>query len=229
MKKIIASTIFIFFAITSYSKSFTLESVGTSILGGSSDGGSFNLDDTLGMQDQILGDYMKGSADFNKALVIIMDAYDLKDESSKLQAQQEFLNGSDISSSNFNDNMKEVAILHKDSVKIIESKISSGASLDDIGKKKLATAYAPFFSGLVKTGLAAKLGMDTFKSIKSEGTKNPMILTKFSGLATIVKEVGTSLPKMIKTSNLLMKYGKDNGIEIPAEVKEQQADLSGMF
>ena len=51
MKKIIASTIFIFFAITSYSKSFTLDSVGSSLLGGSSDGGSFNLDDTLGMQD----------------------------------------------------------------------------------------------------------------------------------------------------------------------------------
>ena len=91
-------------------------------MGGSS-GGSFNLDDSLGVQDQILGDYMQGSADFNKALVIIMDAYDLKDESSKLEAQQEFLDGSDISSSNFNDNMKEVAILHKDSVKIIEGKV----------------------------------------------------------------------------------------------------------
>lgn len=227
MTKQLSIIIILFFSIISSVKAFTLESVGSSILGGSS--GSFNLDDSLGAQDQILGDYMQGSADFNKALVIIMDAYDLKDESSKLEAQQEFLDGSDISSSNFNDNMKEVAVLHKDSVKIIEGKISSGVLLDDAGKKKLATAYPPFFSGLVKTGLAAKLGMDTFKAIKSEGMKNPMILTKFTGLATIVKEVGTSLPKMIQTSNLLMKYGKDNGIEIPSKVKEQQSDLSGMF
>lgn len=228
MYKQIVAIFIIFFSLTFYVKAFTLDSVGSSLLGGDS-GSAFNMDDTLGMQDQILGDYMKGSADFNKALVIIMDAYDLKDESSKLQAQQEFLDGSDISSSNFNDNMKEVAILHKDSVKIIEGKISSGASLDAAGKEKLATAYPPFFSGLVKTGLAAKLGMDTFKSIKDEGAKNPMILTKFTGLATIVKEVGTSLPKMIQTSSLLMKYGKDNGIEIPSEVSEQQSDLSGMF
>ena len=228
MLKQLVGIIFILFSTITYSKAFSLESVGSSLLGGDSDS-SFNMDDTLGMQDQILGDYMKGSADFNKALVIIMDAYDLKDESSKLQAQQAFLDGSDISSSNFNDNMKEVAILHKDSVKIIENKISSGASLDAAGKAKLSTAYPPFFSGLVKTGLAAKLGIDTFKQIKDEGAKNPLILTKFVGLATIVKEVSTSLPKMIETSSLLMKYGKDNGIEIPSEVNDQQADLSGMF
>jgi len=226
LKNIIFNFVFIFIFSTNVN-SITLD-LGSTLLGDSG-GGNFNLDETLELQDQILTDYLKGSSEFNKALVIIMDAYDLKDESAKLQSQQNFLDGSDIETSNFKDNMKEVAVLHKDSVKIIENKISSGAKLDDAGKAKLATAYPPFFSGLVKTGLAVKLGLDTFKSIKDEGKKNPMILTKFSNLMVIAKEVGTSMPKMIKTSSLLINYGKDNGIEIPSEAKKQQSDLSGMF
>lgn len=202
---------------------------GASSLLGSGGDSAFNLDESVGLQNQVLSDYLVGSAEFNKALVIIMDAYNLKDESSKLKAQQKFLDGGDIESSGFNDNMKEVAVLHKDSIEVIKGKISSGTALDEAGKAKLANAYPPFFSGLFKTGLAVKTGLDTFKSIKDEGAKNPLILTKFVGLATIAGEVGTSLPMMIETSSLLMKYGKDNGIEIPAETKKQQADLSGMF
>ena len=61
---------------------------GASSLLGSGCYSSFNLDESVGLQNQVLSDYLVGSAEFNKALVIIMDAYNLKDESSKLKAQE---------------------------------------------------------------------------------------------------------------------------------------------
>ena len=91
LKNIFFNFIFIFIFSTNVN-AITLD-LGSTLLG-ESGGGNFNLDETLDLQDQILTDYLKGSSEFNKALVIIMDAYDLKDESAKLQSQQNFLDGS---------------------------------------------------------------------------------------------------------------------------------------
>ena len=46
---------------------------------------ALSMGDALEMQNSTLFEFLKGSADFNKALIIILDAYVLKKESDELK------------------------------------------------------------------------------------------------------------------------------------------------
>ena len=196
-------------------------------LAAASNENSANMGAALEMQNSTMFEFLKGSVDFNKALIIILDAYGLKNESNKLRAQQVFLETADINSSSFSSNIKEVSILHNNSVEIITAKINSGTKLDAQAKQKLSTAYPPFYAGLAKTTGAVLLGIQTFSNIKEGGDGLSMIANLVS-LAFIVNEVSSALPNMIKCSNLLMQYGKENNLEIPDSIKKQQKDINDL-
>ena len=189
---------------------------------------SLGIDQALEMQNSTVLEFLRGSADFNRALVIIFDAYGMKKEVEVLKAQQNFLETGDMTSSNFNSNMKQVSVIHAQSVDFIAGKIKSGAELDSNAKQKLSEAYTPFYSGLAKTSLAVFVGIQNFNEIKG-GSDNPAAtIANLISLGFIVNEVATSLPRMIKASNLLIKYGEDNNIPIPDEVKKQQQDINSL-
>tara|TARA_B100000787_G_C16197663_1_gene302104 strand:- start:139 stop:1110 length:972 start_codon:yes stop_codon:yes gene_type:complete len=186
-----------------------------------------SMGQALEMQNSNMFEFLKGSADFNNALIIILDAYGLKKESDELKAQQNFLETADISSSSFNSNIKEVSILHKSSIEIITFKINSRATLDEEAKKKLSSAYPLFYAGLAKTAGAVFIGIQNFTSIK-EGGNDLAMIANLASLAFIVNEVTTALPNMIKCSNLLMQYGKENNFEISDTIKKQQEDIKAL-
>ena len=188
---------------------------------------ALSMGDALEMQNSTMFEFLKGSADFNKALIIILDAYGLKKESDELKAQQNFLETADISSSSFNSNIKEVSILHKSSIEIITFKINSRATLDEEAKKKLSSAYPLFYAGLAKTAGAVFIGVQNFASIK-EGGNDLSMIANLASLAFIVNEVTTALPNMIKCSDLLMQYGKENNFEITDTIKKQQKDITAL-
>ena len=187
-----------------------------------------DIEQSLGAQNESMSRFLNGSSDFNKALVIIMDAYGLKNEADTLRRRQAFLENGDINSSGFNSAMKEVHVLHNSSIEIMEKKIKSGEKLGASSKKKLESAYPLFYSGIAKTGAAVALGVVSFKSLDSGSGDGLAMLAQMAQLAFIANEVFTSFPKMKKAADLLQKYGEENNLEIPDSAKDTKAHIDSL-
>lgn len=184
--------------------------------------------DVYAMQDDLVKAYTVSATGVNNAQVLLAKAFDLKELVAELEAEQKALKDGSVSDEK---SIKANKKLTENANNVILEKMKTGDKLSDEGRKYYVKAFPPYVQGLVgsKKIIDASEGfLDSAKSTLSSASF--MEKAKVASKLTVGSYVASEAPGLVKnlwdTSKMMITYGKNNDIEVPADATEALGDIS---
>jgi len=152
------------------------------------------------------------------AQVHFSEALGLKDQVQLLQAEQSALGSGTIDS----DRLKKVSEVSANAQKAIDERQSEQPALDAESKVAYGKGLGSLFQGLM-TGRSV---VQNAQAVGSSLGNNPMNLAGSGRTAAyVVKESPGYLKNLQQSAKLAMAFGKNNGIEAPANATSMLGDM----